>query len=149
MTFEKKFDALKKKFDKADTKKFNEDFAIQVVMTDEDCGGIFYIANIDGNYAVEPYDYVDRTANVIAKAADISKLADGVIAKTLVVEGNDKNIKDLAASLKKKAPAKKAPAKKAEVKPEVKKEAPKKEAPKKAEPKKATAVKVKEVKKTK
>ena len=139
MTFEKKFDALKKKFDKADTKKFNEDFAIQVVMTDEDCGGIFYIANIDGNYAVEPYDYVDRTANVIAKAADVAKLADGVIAKTLVVEGNDKNIKDLAASLKKKAPAKKA-----EAKPAVKKEA-----PKKAEPKKATAVKVKEVKKTK
>ena len=148
MTFEKKFEALKKKFDKADTKKFTEDFAIQVVMTDEDCGGIFYIANIDGNYAVEPYDYVDRTANVIAKAADVSKLGDGVIAKTLVVEGNEANVKMLADSLKKKkAPAKKAPVKKEEPKKvEVKKAEPKKAEPKKEEPKKVT---VKAVKKTK
>ena len=74
MTYIEKFDSLKEKFAKVDTKKLSKDFAIQFTMTDEDCNGIFYIANIDGVYSVEPYDYVDNTATVTATAANIAKL---------------------------------------------------------------------------
>ena len=126
MTFTEKFQSLKVAFDKANTKKFDADFAVQLTMTDEDCGGTFYIEYKNGNYSVEPYDYVDNTAVVIAPADAIAKLAKGVVAKDLIINGNEENIKALAASLKpaKKPAAKKAPAKKAE---------PKKEAPKAAE----------------
>ena len=127
MTFAEKFQSLKVAFDKANTKKFDADFAVQLTMTDEDCGGTFYIEYKEGNYSVEPYDYVDNTAVVIAPADSIAKLAKGVVAKDLIINGNEETIKTLAASLKpaKKPCAKKAPAKKAEVKEEVKEEAPK------------------------
>lgn len=126
MTFTEKFQSLKVAFDKANTKKFDADFAVQLTMTDEDCGGTFYIEYKNGNYSVEPYDYVDNTATVLAPADAIAKLAKGVVSKDLIIGGNEENIKALAASLKpaKKPAAKKAPAKKAE---------PKKEAPKAAE----------------
>ena len=127
MTFAEKFQSLKVAFDKANTTKFDADFAVQLTMTDEDCGGTFYIEYKEGNYSVEPYDYVDNTAVVIAPADAIAKLAKGVVAKDLIINGNEETIKTLAAALKpaKKPCAKKAPAKKAEVKEEVKEEAPK------------------------
>ena len=113
MTFTEKFQSLKVAFDKANTKKFDAFFAIQLTMTDEDCGGTFYIEYKDGNYSVEPYDYYDNTANVLAPASAIAKLSKGVVAKDLIIGGNEEDIKTLAASLKPaKAPAKKAPAKK-------------------------------------
>ncbi len=119
MTFEQKFDSLKTAFDKADVKKFNSDFfAIQLTMTDEDCGGTFYIEYKDGNYSVEPYNYYDNTATVLAPASTIAKLSKGVVAKDLIVDGDVEVIKTLASALKpvKKAPAKKPAAKKAETK---------------------------------
>lgn len=151
MTFTEKFQSLKVAFDKANTKKFDADFAVQLTMTDEDCGGTFYIAYINGTYAVEPYDYYDNTATVLAPSDAIAKLAKGVIAKDLILGGNEENIKTLAAALKpaKKPAAKKTPAKKAEPK---KAEAPKAEAKKtvakktetpKTETKKATTPAVK------
>ena len=78
MTFEKKFSTLKTKFNKADVKKLPENFAIQFTMTDEDCGGTFYIANIDGTFSVEPYDYVDNNAAVTGASADIAKISAGI-----------------------------------------------------------------------
>jgi len=134
MTFEQKFQSLKVAFDKADVKKFNSDFfAIQLTMTDEDCGGTFYIEYKDGNYSVEPYNYYDNTATVLATADSIAKLSKGTIAKDLILGGNEEIVKNLAVALK---PAKKAPAKKAEPKAEVKK-APAKKAEPKTEAKKA------------
>ena len=129
MTFEAKFQSLKKAFDKADVKKFDSAFfAIQLTMTDEDCGGTFYIEYKDGNYSVEPYNYYDNTATVLAPASSIAKLSKGTIAKDLILGGNEEIVKNLAVALK---PVKKAPAKKAEPKTEVKK-APAKKATKKA-----------------
>ena len=64
MTFIEKFNQIKKKYGKIDESKLTENFAVQVEMTDEDCGGIFYIANMDAPFAVEPYDYYDNTAIV-------------------------------------------------------------------------------------
>ena len=119
MTFEQKFKSLKVAFDKADVKKFNSDFfAIQLTMTDEDCGGTFYIEFKEGNYSVEPYNYYDNTATVLAPASTIAKLSKGVVAKDLIVDGDVEVIKTLASALKpvKKAPAKKPAAKKAETK---------------------------------
>ena len=39
MTFEEKYTKLSKKLIKADTTKYSENFAIQITMDDEDCGG--------------------------------------------------------------------------------------------------------------
>ena len=131
MTFAEKFNSLKSAFEKANTKKFNADFAVQITMTDEDCGGTFYIEYKNGNYSVEPYDYYDNNAYVNASAASVAKLAKGTVAKDVEIGGDEEVVKTLAASLKpakkpaaKKAPAKKAPAKKA---PAAKKETVKKE----------------------
>lgn len=143
MTFEKKFESLKKSLIKADTQKFTESFAFQVNIIDEDCGGAFYIAYVNGEYAVEPYDYKDRTALIIGSAADIAKLAKGIVAVS--VEGNVSQVEMLASCFKKpvakKSPAKKAaPAKKpATAKAETKPIAEKKPANKKAETPKTTA----------
>lgn len=131
MTFTEKFQSLKTAFDKANTKKFNADFAVQITMTDEDCGGTFYIEYKEGNYSVEPYDYYDNNAYINASAASVAKLSKGVVAKDLAIGGDQSVVTLLASTLK---PAKKAPAKK----PAVKKEAVKKTA-KKAEPKKEAA----------
>lgn len=137
MTFTEKFQSLKTAFDKANTKKFNADFAVQITMTDEDCGGTFYIEYKNGNYSVEPYDYYDNNAYINASAASVAKLSKGVVAKDLVIGGDETVVTVLASALKvaKKAPAKKAPAKKTVEK----KETVKKPATKKAEPKKETA----------
>lgn len=135
MTFTEKFQSLKTAFDKANTKKFNADFAVQITMTDEDCGGTFYIEYKEGNYSVEPYDYYDNNAYINASAASVAKLSKGVVAKDLAIGGDQSVVTLLASALKPaKTAAKKAPAKK----PAVKKEAVKKTA-KKVEPKKEAA----------
>lgn len=64
MTFIEKFNQLKKKYGKIDESKLSENFAVQIEMTDEDCGGIFYVAYMNGPFAVEPYDYYDNTAMI-------------------------------------------------------------------------------------
>ncbi|MBO5935728.1 MAG: SCP2 sterol-binding domain-containing protein [Clostridia bacterium] len=64
MTFIEKFNQIKRKYGKIDESKLTEHFAVQVEMTDEDCGGIFYIAYMNGPFAIEPYDYYDNTAIV-------------------------------------------------------------------------------------
>lgn len=67
MTFKERFDTLKKKYAaKADISKLKYDFiAAQITMSDEDCGGTFYVAFIDGVLHFEPYDYHDNTVAMI------------------------------------------------------------------------------------
>lgn len=83
MNFEERYSKVSKKLIKADTSKYSEDFAIQITMDDEDCGGTFFAAYIDGAYRVEPYDYVDNTANINLTADVLNKLID----KKITVEG--------------------------------------------------------------
>mgnify|MGYP004722462667 CR=1 FL=1 len=71
MTFIEKFEEIKKKIGTPDLSKLTESFAVQVNMTDADCGGAFYIAYIGGNLAIEPYDYHDHTAMIYAKSKDL------------------------------------------------------------------------------
>ena len=144
MTFEKKFASLKTKFDKADTKKLPDDFAIQLTMTDEDCGGTFYIAN-KGAFLVEPYDYKDNSAAVLGTAAAIAKLAAGTVDASLEVYGDAAVVEALAGAYKKpaakKAAAKKPAAKKAPCKTACKTKAAAKTAEKTAEAAKPAAKK--------
>ena len=143
MTFIEQFEALKKKALKLNTASLPQDLAIQINMIDEDCGGAFYIANIGGNFAVEPYDYHDHTAMLTATADTFAKILSGKLDATdayfrgiLQIQGSLDHAQALANLTKKtekKAPAKKAPAKKPAAKkaaaPAAKKPAAKKAAP--------------------
>lgn len=142
MDFVKRFEKIKEKFSKIDTSKLNSDFAIQVNMTDEDCGGAFYVANIGGEFSVEPYDYVDHTAMVTATAGDFEKLIGRRIGfdtavknGKIVIDGNADDVLAMTELFPK--PAKKPAAKKAAPKAEEKKEEVK------AEPKKEVKAEVK------
>lgn len=151
MTFIEKFDYLKKKYGlKADTAKFKDEFiAAQITMSDEDCGGTFYAAFIDGKLSVEPYDYHDNTVAVIVNSLLLEECVKGkadpvkeYLAGNLQAWGNLDHALQLIEALKgKKKTAKKA--EKAEVKEE---DAPKKRACKKKEaPAEAAEVKAEEI----
>ncbi len=152
MTFEQAFQKVKAKFDKVDTSKLTSDFAIQVSMTDSDCGGIFYIQSAGGELRVEPYDYRDNTANVALKKLDLYKILDGKLSVAqaaesgkAVIYGNAADLEAAAACIvhdepapkAEKKPAVKAP--KATAKKAAAKSSAKKETVKKAEPKKEAA----------
>lgn len=128
MTFEEKYAKLSKKLIKADTTKYSENFAIQVTMDDEDCGGTFFVAYIDGVYRVEPYDYVDNTVCVNVLASTFEKLVDKKVdvddafeADAIAVSGNADHIVMLFEGFEKKV--RKTPAKKTAEKAEEKKPA--------------------------
>ena len=150
MTFIEKFNQIKKKYGKIDESKLTESFAVQIEMTDEDCGGIFYIANMDAPFAVEPYDYYDNTAairlsskvleNVLSCKADAK---EEFFAGNIQVDGDISHAL-MVVDLMKKEPKPRKPRKAkteekavAEVKEEKKEKAVKKPAAKKAT-KKAT-----------
>ncbi|MCD7828609.1 MAG: SCP2 sterol-binding domain-containing protein [Clostridiales bacterium] len=129
MTFIEKFDSLKKKYGKIDESKLTDNFAVQIEMTDEDCGGIFYVAYMNGPFAIEPYDYHDNTASIKVSSKVLEDIlsckADAMeefFAGNLTVEG-DVGHALMLVELMKKEPAKKT----------VKKETAKKEAAPKKE----------------
>ncbi len=162
MTFEKAFEAIKKKFADADAKDVR-DFALQITLSDEDCGGTFYAAVRDGVLAVEPYDYKENDAVMDISKADFAALVSGRISLDKAVEKGaslkgDASVVDALKATLKKAPKKPAPKKAAEktetpktapVKPAAEKtEAPKTAPAKKAPAAKKTAAKQSAVKKT-
>lgn len=132
MTYEQAFLKIKEKFASTDAKKLDEDFAIQVNMTDPDCGGAFYIKAEDGKLFVEPYDYRDNTADVTLKKLDLYKILDGKLSVEAAIESGKLYVNGNAGHFAKAASAIVKNEKKAEtVKKPVKKSAPK--AAKKAE----------------
>ena len=144
MTFIEKFEEIKKKIGTPDVSKLTESFAVQVNMTDADCGGAFYIAYIGGNLAIEPYDYHDHTAMIYAKSKDLIDTLTGKLdmlaaSGKIEVYGNIDHVTALATLHKpraKRAAAKKPAEKKAaEKKPAAKKAPAKKTAEKSAEKK--------------
>lgn len=131
MNFEEKYTKLSKKLIKADITKYTENFAIQITMDDEDCGGTFFVAYVDGAFKVEPYDYVDNTVNINILSSTLEKLIDKKVtvdeafeADAIVANGNADHVVMLFEGFEKKV--RKAPAKKTAPKAE-KKEEPKKE----------------------
>jgi len=77
MTLEEKFEEIKKLANKR--VKLERDFAIEFRMTDEGFGGVFYMANKNGKFSVEPYDYLDRDAVFTAPSSAIEGLLLGEI----------------------------------------------------------------------
>ncbi len=156
MTFIEKFNELKAKYGVIDESKLTESFAIQIEMTDDDCGGIFYVAYMNGVFAVEPYDYRDRTAAITVSSEVLENILsckadpmDAFFSGKIAVDG-DVGHALMLVELMKKEPVKKAPrktAKKTAEKTEEKKPATKKTAVKKAETKAETKVETAEEKK--
>ena len=78
MTFLERFEELKSICNGADIK-FDRDFAVQINMTDEDCGGTYYIEHRAGVLNVEPYDYHDNNAVMTASSDILEKMLTGEI----------------------------------------------------------------------
>ena len=148
MTYEKIVDYVQKKFAKLDVSKIG-DVAVQIDVTGEG-EGAFYVAVKEGKGAVEPYEYYDHDAKIIADGGDIIAIVDGKLDAVAAfnegkirVEGNVEKVAELknVFGVKKAAPAKKAPAKKAapakKTEPAKKAESAKKEEPAKKEEVKA------------
>ncbi len=118
MTFIEKFDYFKKKYAlKADPSKIKDDFiAAQITMSDEDCGGTFYAAYINGTFSFEPYDYHDNTVAMIISSQLLEDCINGkadpaknYLEGNLQAWGNLDHALQLVECLKgkKKAPARK------------------------------------------
>ena len=119
MTYMEKFDHLKKTYGKKpDLSKLTGDFAAQITMTDDDCHGIFYVAYLNGELAIEPYDYHDNTVAITVDSVLLEDILKGKVDAVqaykdgaLQAEGNLGHALMMIGALK-KAPAKrKAPAK--------------------------------------
>ncbi|MBE7043463.1 MAG: hypothetical protein E7399_08285 [Ruminococcaceae bacterium] len=126
MTFLERFTEVKERIEKKNTQKCEERFAIQVTMTDEECQGVFYIANTEKGFSVEPYDYKDFTAHIIADSKVLLGILDGTtdpvkeyLSGNVQAEGNLEHVK-LLASLKDKPKRKTATKKTTEKKTETK-----------------------------
>ena len=151
MTYADAFHKIKVKLVNADTSSFDEDFAVQVTIKDEDAAGTFYVAYIGGDFSVEPYDYRDNSAAIDVTVDNFIKLVTGRIkADKALADGRIECFGDQAAVAKLagivKSAKKTAVKKETSKKETVKKEAVKKEAAKIEKPKKETVKK--ETKKT-
>lgn len=76
MKFTQAFEKIKEKIQDVDTADIT-DFAIQITLTNKDCGGIFYLQIKDGKLFIEPYDYHDNNAAVSIMYGDLNKLLEG------------------------------------------------------------------------
>ena len=144
MTFEKKFKEIKKELEKRDSKNLRPDLAVQITMDDEDCGGTFYVSNMDGKFEVAPYDYQDNTLYINTTAKVLDDLLNGkldapdaIFRGLLTGEGEWEHGLEVLNMPKKPAAKKSAAKKPAAKKPAAKKTAAKKPAAKKTTTKKA------------
>ena len=86
MTYFQAVEKIREKLKSVKSDSFQFDFAIQVNLINKDCSGTLYIANLDGNFAVEPYDYRDNNANVTLMLGDLTKLFEGKLNVEKAVE---------------------------------------------------------------
>lgn len=141
MTFENALKRIKTAFANVDASKL-ADMAVQVTLSDEDCGGTFYFKKEGATLEIEGYDYRDNDAVIdIARKSLMDILAgkttlDVAIEKgTATAKGDFLKLDTLKTAIPKYvAPARKPAAKKAE-------------APKKTETKKAEKAEKTEAKK--
>ena len=140
MTFENALAKIQAKFAEVNGAKL-ADMAVQVTLTDEDCGGTLYFKVTDGTVDVQGYDYRDNDAVIDIERKSLMDILGGKTTLDNAIEKGKATVKgnfEKLATLKdavpaavkkvvekkapaKKAPAKKAPAKKAEAKPAAKK----------------------------
>lgn len=154
MYFEEAFKKIKTALEKADVKPADGHLAIQVRMTDDDCGGTFYIEQADKQYFAEPYDYYDNDVDVAADYKSILSLVQGKLdietalaGGTVYAGGNVDAFIAFAKSITPKKTAKKTAAKKSDTKKKAaKKPAAKKTAAKTSAAKKTEKIETKSVK---
>ena len=78
MTFTEKFEQLKRAYaEQADFSKVREDIAAQITLTDDDCGGTFYVTCRKGKTEIAPYDYRDNTVSVRVRSDLLEQLLQG------------------------------------------------------------------------
>lgn len=92
MTFEQAFKRIKTKFDNVEASKL-PDMALQITLSDEDCGGTFYAAVRNGVLEVEPYDYKDNDAVIDVTRAALSAILDGKSSLDREIENGALSIK--------------------------------------------------------
>ena len=143
MTFENALKRIKTAFENVDASKL-ADMAVQVTLTDEDCGGTLYFKSESGVLTVEGYDYRDNDAVVDIQRKALMDILSGKTDIDKVIEKGQATVKgdfEKLSTLKAAVPVYKAPARKPSAK--------KAEPAKKAVPVKKTTVKKSEsVKKT-
>lgn len=132
MTFENAVKRIKAKFEEVDASKL-ADMAVQVTLTDEDCGGTLYFKVADGKVDVEGYDYRDNDAVIDIDRKAFGDILSGKLTLDKAIEkglatakGNFEKLATLNDAIPKYVPAKKTKAEpaaekaKEEVKAEVK-----------------------------
>lgn len=147
MTFENAVKKIREKFEELDATKL-ADMAVQVTLTDADCGGTLYFKVADGAVDVQGYDYRDNDVILDIERKALMDIISGKSTLDKAVEkgqatakGDYGRLESIKEAVVKKAPAKKTVKKETVKKETVKKEAVKKEAVKKETPKKETAKK--------
>ena len=78
MTYNEFFEKVKEQFMKADVSDIHEHLAYQFNIVG-DAEGILYVEVKDGELHVEPYEYYDRDAVLIASADTFMKIAEGTL----------------------------------------------------------------------
>ena len=86
MTFIEAYEKIKTAMEKSNPAEIDGHLAVQVNINDEDAQGIMYIEVKDGELFVEPYDYVDRDAIVIASYKDVVRVMGGRLGYDKAVE---------------------------------------------------------------
>lgn len=76
MTFENALKRIADKFEAVDGSKL-ADMAVQVTLTDEDCGGIMYFKVADGVIDVQGYDYRDNDAAIEIERKTLMDILSG------------------------------------------------------------------------
>lgn len=87
MTYAEAFHKIKTKLSKADISTLKDNFAIQVTLKDEEAAGTFYVAFIDGEFSVEPYDYRDNNVAIDISTDDFIKIVSGRLNKDRALAG--------------------------------------------------------------
>ena len=119
MTYADAFHKIKTKLLKADTSALKDNFAIQVTIKDEEAAGTFYVAFIDGEFSVEPYDYRDNNVAIDISVDDFIKIVSGRLNKDRALASGridafgDFNAVSYIAGIVKPQPRKAAPKKEA------------------------------------
>jgi putative sterol carrier protein len=114
MTFQEKFDELKKTY--LDNTLFagaDGDFAAEITLTDPDCGGTFYLKKTGGMIDMEPYDYKDSTVKLTLTSELLEDILNNRMSAVaafmdgrLDAEGDVNHALSLVNALKKQKPKK-------------------------------------------
>ena len=150
MDYFKAFEKIKSSLENSEISLKDEHLAIQVILTDEDCGGILYIENYFKKLVVMPYDYYDNNINVITDYKSFMDLITakkklGALLDKITIKGDFEAAIEFFDSIK---PVKKTAKKTTTAKAATKKAEPKKTAEKKTAAKKTAAKKDEPEKKT-